>query len=680
MKTKNIFKTLAAAMLMPAMLLTTACSSEDDFAGNENTENAAKKGYTLPVTVNVTRQGDEAATRAAFNSETKKLEFSTGDKLFVSGSQATAGSFAGTLDYVSDGTFSGTITTENEYSGTIDDLFASAYAYLLPNGYGSYGYLSIDEGNGYDADINDDGSKAFALTKAAAVEQLSKEWAYGYSSGFALEPNNAILNFTISGLAASTEVAVVFSIYDYGEFYGAITGNVTTDASGTATFAIGVEGGMDLHDCPLTVGGNAITLVSSSKQVEPGKIYNITRSVAPAGPTYPIALSAVTNAYIGSVVTTDGNVYATVADAKAASKTAAAMIAYVGSESDCTNGLAIALADESGTKTWSAAGTACSSKTAVTGGTWRLPSAKDWQYMFIGCGSGESYSELYQDMKKSYSELASKLSTAGGDALVLQSSSEYWSSTEVDPGTYACRLKFDGSDAQFWLYGYVDGEYLVRACLAFSVESSAVAPKAAAEATAEDLGKVIGADGNIYDDADAATAAGTTSMAKIMYVGSDAETSTTYNHGLALALSDVSEGQYWCDQSSNICLTTQYSSSTATGDMAGIANTEALVNHGSHTHAAASAARGYNSSIHPTGTSEWFLPSAGQWVKMATAAGGYANLKTNADLQENTYWSSTESTEYGSGNAAWYVSISGNKLDYTTKNYFYWQIRACLAF
>ncbi len=30
MKTKNIFKTLALAMLMPTMLLTTACSSEDD--------------------------------------------------------------------------------------------------------------------------------------------------------------------------------------------------------------------------------------------------------------------------------------------------------------------------------------------------------------------------------------------------------------------------------------------------------------------------------------------------------------------------------------------------------------------------------------------------------------------------------------------------------------------------
>ena len=38
MKTKNIFKTLALAMLMPTMLLTTACSSEDDVV-NSNTAN-----------------------------------------------------------------------------------------------------------------------------------------------------------------------------------------------------------------------------------------------------------------------------------------------------------------------------------------------------------------------------------------------------------------------------------------------------------------------------------------------------------------------------------------------------------------------------------------------------------------------------------------------------------------
>lgn len=186
------------------------------------------------------------------------------------------------------------------------------------------------------------------------------------------------------------------------------------------------------------------------------------------------------------------------------------------------------------------------------------------------------------------------------------------------------------------------------------------------------VGKIIGADGNIYADASAATTAGTTAVAKIAYLGSDAETSTTYNHGLALALSDVSGYQTWCSQTSSTCLTTQYSSeSAAKADMAGIANTDALVSHTSHTHNAASAARNYNSGTHPTGTSAWFLPSAGQWDKMATAASGYNNL----GLQSFRYWSSSER----SANDAW--------MFYSDFGYWYDRdkdsdnlVRACLAF
>lgn len=69
MKTKNIFKTLVLAAV-----LVSACGKNeiaDDF-----------KGYTLPVTVNVTREGDDA-TKATYNESTRKLEFSAGDKLFV---------------------------------------------------------------------------------------------------------------------------------------------------------------------------------------------------------------------------------------------------------------------------------------------------------------------------------------------------------------------------------------------------------------------------------------------------------------------------------------------------------------------------------------------------------------------------------------------------------------------
>ena len=284
MQKKNIFKALAFAMLMPAMLLTTACSSEDDVA-NINNEPTVKKGYALPVTVNVTRQGD-GTTRATYTDNgngTGSLAFSASDKLFVWGSAEDYDcEFAGELTWQSGETFSGTIYTSNDYSGTADALFtvAAANGYvnatLLPAGYGSYGFLTIedyDTEEKYDDFISDNNTYTLATSKAAGVEQFSYEEATGYSSGFELEPQNAILNFTVTGLAASTNVAVSLTSYAYN-----ITGTVTTDAFGTATFAAGVEGDTDLNSLTLTVAGNPITLVSSSKELEAGKIYNITRS------------------------------------------------------------------------------------------------------------------------------------------------------------------------------------------------------------------------------------------------------------------------------------------------------------------------------------------------------------------------------------------------------------------
>ena len=281
MQTKNIFKTLALAMLMPTMLLTTACSSEDDVVNSNlaNLETVANKGYALPVTVNVTREGD-ATMRAAFDGS--KLNFGEGDKLFVKGndySEGGTGFFAGTLTWQSGGTFSGTILTEKEYTGTIDALFAkgSALATLLPANYGNYPYLSFDDEGTCSASVNYDVTKTFATSKAIAVEQFSFEvGSYTSGTGFALHPANAILNFTITCLATNTVVAVAFS--DNTDL--TISGNVTTNVSGTATFAIAVSGSTDLNEFSLTVGGKSIPLVSSSKVLAAGKIYNINRDVA----------------------------------------------------------------------------------------------------------------------------------------------------------------------------------------------------------------------------------------------------------------------------------------------------------------------------------------------------------------------------------------------------------------
>lgn len=176
------------------------------------------------------------------------------------------------------------------------------------------------------------------------------------------------------------------------------------------------------------------------------------------------------------------------------------------------------------------------------------------------------------------------------------------------------------------------------------------------------VGKVFGADGNIYDDAAAANAA-STALALITYVGNDAETSTTYNHGLALALTDANGGSKatWCSQDAAHCLGSgsQFGYDVeAKTDMAGIANTDALVGHGSHTHTAATAAREYNGGTHPTGTSAWFLPSAGQWQKMIDAATGYNALRDGfngvggTNMLVDGYWSSTE-YDYDHPDYAW---------------------------
>ncbi len=278
-----------AGMIM--MLIALSTMLLDDIVNAENTENTINKGYALPVTVNVSREGD-AGTRASFDGS--KLNFSAEDQLFVEGLDAGgAGRFAGTLNYVSDGTFSGTIYTQNKWPGTADDLFTAASASgivkatLLPNGYESYNFLSIH--NNDSPDLYDDVVawgmlKAFVASetaKATGVEQLSFERATTYSSGFALAPANAILNFTISGLEAGAQ-DVTLSI-DYGGTEYPVTGSVTPNASGVATFAIGVPDGANIKvtmDNNLTVGTHNFTLPSSTTFAA-GKIYNITRNALP---------------------------------------------------------------------------------------------------------------------------------------------------------------------------------------------------------------------------------------------------------------------------------------------------------------------------------------------------------------------------------------------------------------
>lgn len=443
MRTRNILNVLAFAIL-----LTTACN-KSEIAKDEN---IVGKGYTLPVTINVTRQGDEAGTKASFNESTRKLEFSDGDKLFVYGSETKAGNFAGMLDY--DGTsgqFSGTITTQNEYSGTAQALLAAASygrANLLPNGYGTYGYLSITVNSGYDAEVAPPRyDNAFAASKATAVEQFSHETANyynSYSNCFALLPVNAILNFTITDLTANTEVAVIMKKGDI--IY--TDKSVTTDGSGTATFAIGEPNNTNLNDYTMTVGGKAITLVSSSKELVAGKIYNITRSAIP----YKL-LNEATADDQGKVVCVAGHLH----NAKTAVPAGCIAVGILGKVTSTGHGLILALQDAT-SQSWntingwssveSYAGTTLkllpddaargslpsyTKLGSTTVSNWCVAQKTDYETIFINLGSTKIYDGYtYDDHVNAFITTG-----VGGSALSMNASipeERYWSATSFDGG------------------------------------------------------------------------------------------------------------------------------------------------------------------------------------------------------------------------------------------------------
>lgn len=179
---------------------------------------------------------------------------------------------------------------------------------------------------------------------------------------------------------------------------------------------------------------------------------------------HAISSSSVTAADIGSVIASDGKIYFNSYAATHQGTTPLAMIAYVGNASECAKGLAIALEDVSSSEyKWAdapGAVTNWATGKAVSGGTWRLPSIKDWQYMFIGCGASGSYSDNPSSM--SYSGLESMLNMAQGTAL----GSYYWSATVYTPDTSAWDPHFDKGIAYFYSASK-NNEYNVRACLAF---------------------------------------------------------------------------------------------------------------------------------------------------------------------------------------------------------------------
>ncbi len=169
------------------------------------------------------------------------------------------------------------------------------------------------------------------------------------------------------------------------------------------------------------------------------------RPVKEPGPATSKSLASLTTDEIGWRIGSDGNAYSP--GILPTGVTAVAMVAYVGAASDCTNGLAIALNDESGTMSQSAATAACAAKTSpITGGAWRLTTKNDWLNMFSACGGTAEMDS---------NGLMTMLEAAGGTTMsgryIMNSNDSY---NRIDlPGTAT--------------FGITSNEWKVRAVLAF---------------------------------------------------------------------------------------------------------------------------------------------------------------------------------------------------------------------
>ena len=203
-------------------------------------------------------------------------------------------------------------------------------------------------------------------------------------------------------------------------------------------------------------------------------------------------------------------------------------------------------------------------------------------------------------------------------------------------------------------------------------------------------------------------------VAVIAYVGEhgtvddSSKDAQTGFRGLAVSMNYISsaEGFDWCSQASDYC-NDQYNNdvSVAREWRNGIDRTTYLIGHEGHSHPAAAAARNYGVS-HPTGTSDWFLPSLGQWQLifqgLATKAGNMTELCTmpmlifpypdsyllsndnvgpvlaaaDADGFHNCMWSSSECSK----SEAWALAFDLSATILSKKGSFKHNVRPVLAF
>ncbi len=318
-------------------------------------------------------------------------------------------------------------------------------------------------------------------------------------------------------------------------------------------------------------------------------------------------------------------------------------------------------------------------------GEWRMPSRAQFEALYNATNTSNSWETIG-------STTLGRLFTSkvNGVSVFFAAAGEYLSGSTDHVGEYGrywSTTPISGGLANYLIFnsGYVgmNDDYRTLGNSIRPVTAVPSTPRAAMDAVAGDLGKVIGQNGYIYDSATDATAAGTTAVAVITYVGSETGESSPYNHGLALAMSDANytnDNYPWWSLSEGA----NRHSYQVTSDNFTVAESGLQYNSTQNTSAfpAFKAAISNNGVSAPVGCSAWFLSSGYQWNTMLTAMGSYTALSNCFSSIGGTqllmsYWTSTERDQ----DRAWcYRAFDGSLVGNIQKTANEKRVRSCVAF
>ena len=233
--------------------------------------------------IHVTLSAPIAETRATYGYEgDKKISLEAGDQLYVSAiwnndSGTEEWTYSGILEHVGENTFTGDLhwqrdassgAAQVQYEG--EDIIADAttvQTMLLPKGYGDYGYMDPAAATGVHPErAFVDGAFSTGVAQLCLDRYVEDETSER-SNSLPLTPAGAVVCVTVNGLSEGNH-NVTFAV---GESL-TIKGTTTADASGTATFSVGIY--PQTATCTLTIDGTEHDL--GEKTFEAGHIYKKT--------------------------------------------------------------------------------------------------------------------------------------------------------------------------------------------------------------------------------------------------------------------------------------------------------------------------------------------------------------------------------------------------------------------